>query len=111
MSRGESKMHWPNQISGTIKSTRRILDKTGSLLKEMGTLYLSTLQYLFVKPKKVKTLLIIIKSPFYRQIYCTIWDQVCLVSKHVVDDDNPQEIGHKVGLTHVVLLKNHTTIS
>lgn len=45
-------MHWPNQISGTIKSTRRILDKTGSLLKEMGTLYLSTLQYLFVKPKK-----------------------------------------------------------
>ena len=104
-------MHWPNQISGTIKSTRRILDKTGSLLKEMGTLYLSTLQYLFVKPKKVKTLLIIIKSPFYRKIYCTIWDQVCLVSKHVVDDDNPQEIGHKVGLTHVVLLKNHRTIS
>ena len=79
----------------------------------MDTLYLSTLQYVFVKHKKVK-----LCNTYHHQeslllsggIY-TIWDQVCLVSKHVVDDDNPQEIGHKVGLTHVVLLKNHRTIS
>ena len=74
------------------------MTKQALVFKEMVTLFLSTLQQ-FVKVSET----FFLNHPFKDHWY-TIWlDHIC---KHVVGDDNPQEIGHKVGLTHVVSQKN-----